>query len=89
MIFDAGTGAAREIVMVLALAVAGLLLAVVAAFTPWYDGGPAFRQGPVVEMVVPHDPATATNDRATATKDPATATNDRAQPGGTRPVASG
>jgi hypothetical protein len=52
MIFDAGTGAAREIVMVFALAVAGLLLAMVAAFTPWYDG-PADRQRPVVELWAP------------------------------------
>lgn len=53
MIFDADLGTAREIVMVLALAVVGLLLAVVAAFTPWYDGGSAYRQGPVVEMRAP------------------------------------
>lgn len=52
MIFDAGTGAAREIVMVLALAVAGLLLAVAAAFTPWY-GGSVEHQGPVAEMRAP------------------------------------
>lgn len=58
MIFDAGSGAAREVVMVLALAVAGLLLAVVAAFTPWY-GAPAERQGPVVEMRAPEGAAPA------------------------------
>lgn len=52
MIFDAGVGAGREIVMVLALAVAGLLLAVAAAFTPWYDGS-VERQGPVAEMRAP------------------------------------
>lgn len=52
MIFDAGTGAAREIIMVFALAVAGLLLAIVAAFNPWY-GGPADHQRPVVEMWAP------------------------------------
>ena len=55
MIFDADSGAAREIVMVLALAVAGLLLAVVAAFTPWYAASAEY-QHPVVEMRAPSSP---------------------------------
>ncbi|MEW2375432.1 hypothetical protein AB0883_04905 [Micromonospora sp. NPDC047812] len=35
MVGDAGSGAARELLLVLAVALAGLLLAVVAVFTPW------------------------------------------------------
>jgi hypothetical protein len=38
MAVDAGPGAVREILVVLALAVAGLLLALLAAFAPWYGG---------------------------------------------------
>lgn len=36
MVGDAGSGALRELLMVLAVAGMGLLLAMVAAFTPWY-----------------------------------------------------
>jgi len=61
MIFDAGTGAVREVVMVLTLAVLGLLLAMVAAFTPWYGGGSTER-GAVVELLVPE---TTTADATT------------------------
>jgi len=45
---------AREILKVLAMAFAGLVLAALAAFTPWYDGadrGPG--AGQVVEMREP------------------------------------
>lgn len=65
MIFEAGTGAVREVVMVFAIAVAGLLLAVVAAFAPWYDGGLADR-GTVVEMRAPDATATGTTTQVTA-----------------------
>ncbi|MFC3501197.1 hypothetical protein ACFOOK_09525 [Micromonospora krabiensis] len=44
MVGDVGPGGAvRELVLVLAVAVAGLLLAMVAAFTPWHatPAGPA------------------------------------------------
>lgn len=54
---EAGAGALREFLVVLALALAGLLLAVLAAFAPWYaaptDGG----GGAVVEMHAPQRPA--------------------------------
>ncbi|MGW4501450.1 hypothetical protein ACWENR_22890 [Micromonospora sp. NPDC004336] len=33
---DVGSGAVRELLLVFAVAVAGLLLAMVAAFTPWH-----------------------------------------------------
>lgn len=56
MIAGAGTGAAREILVVLVLALAGLLLALLAAFTPWYarpvDSGSAV----VVELHAPPGP---------------------------------
>ncbi|MDM4720650.1 hypothetical protein QTQ03_14045 [Micromonospora sp. WMMA1363] len=40
---DTGSGAVRELLLVVALATAGVLLAVVAAFTPWHaaPGGAA------------------------------------------------
>ncbi|MET7469695.1 hypothetical protein ACFYON_20480 [Micromonospora sp. NPDC005686] len=42
---DVGSGGAREVLLVLAVAGAGLALAAVAAFGPWRpsDGGPADR----------------------------------------------
>lgn len=54
---EGGAGAIREILVVLALALAGLVLALAAAFGPWYGGleqpgGPA-----VVEMHAPVGPA--------------------------------
>ncbi|MEU4779297.1 hypothetical protein [Micromonospora sp. NPDC023633] len=36
MVGDAGSGAARELLLVLAVALAGLLLAVVVVFAPWH-----------------------------------------------------
>jgi hypothetical protein len=45
---DAGTGALRELLLVFAVAGAGLLLAVVAAFGPWHPvAGNAAGTGPV------------------------------------------
>jgi hypothetical protein len=56
----AGTGAVRELLVVLALAVAGLFLAVIAAFAPWY-GPPAQADRPVVvELHAPAGPPAAT-----------------------------
>jgi hypothetical protein len=54
MVADGASAAAREILLVLALAVAGLLLALLAAFTPWYAGSTQPRQMGVVEI---HEPA--------------------------------
>jgi hypothetical protein len=45
-----GEGALRELAMVLAVALVGLLLAALAAFTPWY-AGPASTT--LVEMNAP------------------------------------
>ncbi|MGC1213823.1 MAG: hypothetical protein WA890_21490 [Micromonospora sp.] len=55
---DAGSGAVRELLLVFALAGAGLLLAMVAAFGPWHpaSGGPG-RVG-LVELHSPGGPTT-------------------------------
>ncbi|WP_229400725.1 hypothetical protein [Micromonospora okii] len=50
---DAGSGALRELLMVLAVAVAGLLLATVAAFSPWR---PARSWQPPAGVVGLHNP---------------------------------
>jgi hypothetical protein len=52
-------GSAREILVVLALAVTGLLLAVLAAFTPWYGTAAG---SPDVEVVEMHSPPWAITD---------------------------
>jgi hypothetical protein len=50
---EAGAGAVREFLVVLVLALVGLLLAVIAAFAPWYTT-PADAGGTqVVEMHAP------------------------------------
>lgn len=51
-----GAGALREILVVLALGLTGLLLALLAAFTPWYGSHTAPEQPEIVEM---HAPAPA------------------------------
>jgi hypothetical protein len=56
----AGTGALREILVVLALALVGLLLAVVAAFAPWYATPADAGGGAVVEMHSPQRPGPGT-----------------------------
>ena len=53
MAVDVGPGAAREILVVLALAIAGLVLAMLAAFTPWYGVSAESRRVEVVEMHAP------------------------------------
>lgn len=50
---EVGAGAVREILVVLALALVGLLLAVVAAFTPWYSASGDSGGAAVVEMHAP------------------------------------
>ncbi|MFI7520713.1 hypothetical protein [Micromonospora globbae] len=57
---DAGPGTAgRELFLVLAVAVVGLLLAVVAAFTPWHAAVVGSAPAGLVEMHVPDDPGSA------------------------------
>ncbi|WP_148086410.1 hypothetical protein [Micromonospora sp. HM5-17] len=53
MTAGAGAGSVREILVVLALAVAGLLLAMAAAFTPWYGTAAGSTELEVVEMYAP------------------------------------
>ncbi|MEN3614369.1 hypothetical protein [Plantactinospora sp. ZYX-F-223] len=45
-----GQGSTREILVVLALAVSGLLLATLVAFTPWYGFAAGAPEVEVVEM---------------------------------------
>ncbi|MBF9133319.1 hypothetical protein I0C86_30795 [Plantactinospora sp. S1510] len=59
MTVGVGRGSAREILVVLALAVTGLLLAVLAAFTPWYG---VAAGSPEVEVVEMHSPPWAITD---------------------------
>lgn len=56
---EGGTGALREFLVVLALALVGLLLAVLAAFAPWYATPADAGGGAVVEMHSPQRPAPA------------------------------
>ncbi|MGK5742660.1 hypothetical protein [Micromonospora sp. URMC 103] len=51
--------ATRELLLVLALAAAGLLLAVVAAFTPWHATVAGTAPAGVVDLHVPVDPDSA------------------------------
>lgn len=53
MTVSVGQGSAREILVVLALAVSGLLLAILAAFTPWYGPAAGAAEVEVVEMHSP------------------------------------
>ncbi|MFY1675326.1 hypothetical protein ACN27G_36245 [Plantactinospora sp. WMMB334] len=48
-----GQGAMREILVVLALAVGGLILATLAAFTPWYGFAAGVPEVEVIEMHAP------------------------------------
>ncbi|GAB2927361.1 hypothetical protein GCM10027280_13460 [Micromonospora polyrhachis] len=45
--------AVRELLVVLTLALVGLLLALLAAFTPWYDAATSTDLPVVVEMYAP------------------------------------
>lgn len=53
MILTAGPGAVREILVVLAVALSGLLLALIAAFTPWYEAPIEPGRPQVVELQAP------------------------------------
>ncbi|HEY0698654.1 MAG TPA: hypothetical protein VGD43_12690 [Micromonospora sp.] len=55
MVGQVGT-AAREILVVLALAFTGLLLALIAAFAPWYGAQSRPSPAGVVEMRAPSGP---------------------------------
>ncbi|MER7890506.1 hypothetical protein ABTX15_11835 [Micromonospora sp. NPDC094482] len=60
MVGDVDSGATlRELLMVLAVAVAGLLLAMVAAFTPWHATPAGSAPAGLVELHGPGDPGTA------------------------------
>nr|MDT0661715.1 hypothetical protein [Micromonospora sp. DSM 115978] len=63
MLVGAAPGTARELLVVLALAAAGLLLALVAVFAPWYDGTAVPSRPTVLEMraPVPDPPAQQTS----------------------------
>ncbi|MEV4757746.1 hypothetical protein AB0J86_21890 [Micromonospora sp. NPDC049559] len=56
----AGTGALREIFVVLVLAVSGLFLALLVAFTPWYAALGLAEKSMVVELHAPDAPQTGT-----------------------------
>ncbi|TDC82589.1 hypothetical protein E1193_11300 [Micromonospora sp. KC606] len=56
MVGEADTGAVRELMVVLAVAGAGLLLAMVAAFAPWH---PRPGRGAPVGLVELHSPGGA------------------------------
>ncbi|MDG4806074.1 hypothetical protein O7634_04820 [Micromonospora sp. WMMD1120] len=51
----AGSGALREMILVLAVALAGLLLAMVAAFAPWHASPLGNAPAGLVEMRSPGD----------------------------------
>ncbi|MDG4833205.1 hypothetical protein O7627_28445 [Solwaraspora sp. WMMD1047] len=53
MVVRAAPGTARELLVVLALAATGLLLALIAVFAPWYDGTAEPRRPTVLEMRAP------------------------------------
>ncbi|MEO3743731.1 hypothetical protein [Plantactinospora sp. B5E13] len=55
MTVSVGAGSVREILVVLALALCGLLLATLVAFTPWY--GMAAGNSAEAEVVEVHSPA--------------------------------
>ncbi|GAB3815650.1 hypothetical protein [Micromonospora zhanjiangensis] len=56
MVGQVGAGALREILVVLALGLAGLLLALLAAFTPWYAPTTTPPRPQIVEMHAPAEP---------------------------------
>ncbi|MEH0935624.1 hypothetical protein [Micromonospora psammae] len=62
---DAGSGAVRELLVVLAVAGAGLLLAMVAAFAPWHPGPGAVAPAGLVELQAPAGAVTAAGNVST------------------------
>jgi|GEM_PF-1272892 hypothetical protein len=59
MTVSVGAGSMREILVVLALAAAGLLLATAAAFAPWYGIAAGSPRPEVVEVYAPSPPPAA------------------------------
>ncbi|WP_433127085.1 hypothetical protein ACQPWW_29730 [Micromonospora sp. CA-240977] len=53
---EAGSGALRELFLVVALALVGLLLAMVAAFVPWHPTAAGNAPASLVELRSPDDP---------------------------------
>ncbi|MET8042979.1 hypothetical protein ABZU25_19215 [Micromonospora sp. NPDC005215] len=56
---EAGSGALRELILVVAVALAGLLLAMVAAFVPWRATPAGNAPASLVELRSPDDPGLA------------------------------
>jgi hypothetical protein len=56
MVVQASAGGLREMLVVLALGIAGLLLAMLAAFTPWYGPTTTPARPEIVEMHAPVKP---------------------------------
>ncbi|MEH1168033.1 hypothetical protein V6V47_21880 [Micromonospora sp. CPCC 205539] len=54
---EASSGAVRELILVVALALAGLVLAVVAAFAPWHAMPAGNAPAGLVELHSPGDPS--------------------------------
>ncbi|SBT47192.1 hypothetical protein [Micromonospora auratinigra] len=59
---DAGSGALRELLVVFAVAVAGLLLAMVAAFAPWHPAPGAAVPAELVGLHAPTGPGDPAGD---------------------------
>ncbi|MFG3557655.1 hypothetical protein ACGGAQ_25060 [Micromonospora sp. NPDC047557] len=53
---EAGSGALRELILVAAVGLAGLLLAMVAAFAPWHATPAGNAPAGLVELRSPGDP---------------------------------
>ncbi|MET7667053.1 hypothetical protein [Micromonospora luteifusca] len=54
---EAGSGALRELILVVAVALAGLLLAMAAAFAPWHATSAGNAPASLVELHGPGDPS--------------------------------
>lgn len=63
MAVDVGSTALRELLMVLALAAVGVVLALLAVFTPWYGAASDAEGVNVVELHSPPVPTGAVSDR--------------------------
>ncbi|MFY1617603.1 hypothetical protein [Micromonospora sp. WMMD736] len=56
MVGEAGSGALRELILVVAVGLAGLLLAMLAAFGPWHATTAGNAPAGLVELRSPGDP---------------------------------